>query len=45
VSVTTGNPASAAAIQPFTIPEVSDAEFEALRAHHGDPVAREGDRH
>src|SRR5580698_8485478 len=32
VSVTIGNPADAAAIRPFTVPEVPQAELEALRA-------------
>jgi len=32
MSVTIGNPADAAAIRPFTIPEVPQTELEALRA-------------
>jgi len=45
MSVTIENPAGAAAIRPFTIPDVPQAELEALRAHHRCPLARQGDRH
>jgi Epoxide hydrolase N terminus len=32
MSVTIGNPAAAAAIRPFTVPKVPDAELDPLRA-------------
>jgi hypothetical protein len=44
MSVPTESSAGATAIRPFTIPEVSEAELEALRARHGHALAREGDR-
>jgi hypothetical protein len=45
MSVTIENQAGATAIRPFTIPEVPDAELEALRAHRGHPLAGPADRH